>query len=523
MTRSASSARPLAAVLAAVLAVGCGGASSYPVTRRLGGEPVTGVFVSPFSYEHYVRGELAIATGDLQTAAEELELARAGPDEDPLVMARLADVLDQLDRHEDADRVLTDALERFPDAESPWLARGAILERRGEIEPAIDALEHAERAAPRSELAPLALAKLLRAHDAEGRAEAVLTRFVRRSGGTAGAFRAALDLALTRNDAEGAVRAVRDLMRVAPVRADEVTRVARAALEGGRPVLAASLLDGVPPERADVVLRVRALHAAGRTSAAEAALASATDDAVGGPLGRAELSLAVGRPDQALALAEAESLREESPRAWLIIGLASLALEQPDDAARALARIPRDASVHDDAARALARALDESGLDGLAAEILAHDVSGASHATRDALAALRLARGDADGALEAWSGLDDATARAARARIAERAGRDREALEAWRRVPPDARELDSPSRLRARAERLVAAGHDDEAIRALRALVDEAPEDVWSAARLAELLAGRGAHDEARALVERVAPLAADAVLRARLEAIGRL
>src|SRR5690606_32400366 len=99
-------------------------------------EARTGIFVSPFSYEHFVRGELAYLRGDLRQAREEYMLARAGPEDDPLLIARLADVLDRLDREAEALALLREGEALDPESELIWLARGRIAERRGRVDEA---------------------------------------------------------------------------------------------------------------------------------------------------------------------------------------------------------------------------------------------------------------------------------------------------------------------------------------------------------------------------------------------------
>ncbi|MCA9583119.1 MAG: tetratricopeptide repeat protein, partial [Myxococcales bacterium] len=64
---------------------GCGGAKTPEVTRTLDGAARRGYFVSPYSYEWYVRGELAMERGDFEGAADAFERALLGPEEDPYV------------------------------------------------------------------------------------------------------------------------------------------------------------------------------------------------------------------------------------------------------------------------------------------------------------------------------------------------------------------------------------------------------------------------------------------------------
>ncbi len=186
------------ALLALALSSGCGGMyGSGVITRRVGGQEREGIFVSPFSYEHFVRGELAYLAGDLRLALEEYQLARAGPEDDPLLIARIAEVLDRLDRERDALAILEQGEALDPRSELVWLTRGRIHERHDRIEEAAHAYSRAASFAPRSEQGPIALAALLRAHGDPEEADAVLERYLERGQG-AGAARARLALALER-------------------------------------------------------------------------------------------------------------------------------------------------------------------------------------------------------------------------------------------------------------------------------------------------------------------------------------
>ncbi len=506
--------------MALAVALGaCGGAASYPVARHMDGERVVGTFVSPYSYEHFIRAELARDQGDLETAAQELSMARAGPDEDPLVMSLLAEVLEELGRSEDADRLLEDAERRFPDAESVWLARGRIAERRDDSEAAIAAYEAAEVRAPRSETGPLALARLLRSEAKSGRADAVLARYIHRSGGTVGALRAQLALSVARRDAARALEAVRALLLLAPARSDEVIAVATTALETGHPILAARLLDATP--NAPPRLRLRALLAAHRKADAEALLATLRDDELDGPLGRARFLLAVGRAMEARELADVVAAETDDPEALLVGGQARLSLGDLSGAARLLSRVPASSTSATEARLGLAEALAAQGLAGAAAEVLALS-DRRDPRVREALATIRFHRGDARGAMRAVGDGDDGVTRAMRARLTEQIGPVDAAIEAWRQVPPDDPALDRPTRLRARAERLIDHGEREAAIETLRTLHRIAPDDLAAAARLGELLRDAGHGDDARDLARDLAPLAIDETTRARLDALSR-
>ena len=484
-----------------LIAAGCGAASTPVVVRRIDGERRAGHFVSPFSYEHFIRGELALAQGNLERAAEEFELARAGPEEDPLVLARLVEVLDRLGRREQANEILRGALQTFPEAEALWLARGRIAERRSDLRVAIASYERAEAVAPRSELGPLALADLLASNDAQGRADAVLARFIRRAPERSpAALRARMRLALIRRDARTAVRTIRALVRVAPARSDEVQEVAAAALAEGHPALAASVLDAVPRGLVDPALHVRALAEAGRFDRAEAILAATPADALGGPVTEARLYLSAGMAERADELTEAIAITEPGPDVWLVSGLAKLALGRYDEAAARLSKVPRGARGYAEARIALAQTLRARSLDALAADVLAEALAGPvddEPALRGALADARLAIGDEAGAVAAVEPLEGARGLAARARVLEATGRMEEASDVWARVPPDAPDITARTRVRSRAARMLASGERERALRLLSRWVVRAPEDEVTRLRFEQL--GGVAPDESDA------------------------
>lgn len=511
-------------VAVAILLGACGSAPPTRVTRILGGQRLHGAFVSPYSYEWYVRGELAEARGDLEAAADAYMQARTGPEDDPLIIAKLADVLDRLGRRDEANEVIAEGLALDPESEAVWMARGAIAERRNWPRVAMDAYQRAARAAPRSEGPPLALFRLLRARGAEGRAEAVLERYIARAGATApGALRARLSLALARGDAETAAETIESLVRIAPVSSEDVGYVVELALESGRPALALPLLERMPREAGLARLRIRALVASGRSEDIEGLLAATPAEQLGGPAHKAELWLAAGRVDRALELAEEAAALGADPDAWRIAGRAHLAMGEPAAAAELLAKVPRGADGYADARVALADALRSRGLRALANEVLADALSGANDdpgLLRRALADARAAQLDYEGALEALAGATSLEDTAARARILERSGRVDAAAATWASLASNERDLTEPIRSRADAEHHIAAGAIDEALVHLRSASDWAPEDVLARARLAEILLRAGRAAEAREIAAAALSLAVDPAVRVRLESV---
>lgn len=421
--------RCFAALFAIASLTGCAhsAASAPPVERIIGGKRQAGRFVSPHAYEWYVRGELAFAKGNYPLAADAFALARTGSGDDAYLAGRLAEALDRSGEERAADGVLRAALRDAPEAEALWLARGRIAERRGDANAALQAYARAERCAPRSEAGPLALSRLLHARGASARALHVLERFARRAdGGSAGAARVRVELALARGDLGAAVDAVHAWLTLAPARADEVRRVARLALAKGEPETAVRLLERIPPEEGDARLRFEAYVAAGRTEAAEGLLARTEPEAWGGYAPLAELYLRAGYLAEAEELAEAAVALSNGPEAWLAAGRVKLALAKWSEAATYLARIPPDVPAFVDGRLGLTLALDALGLTGLATEVLeeaATTATGDVVPLRIQLSERHRSRGDDEVArdlLEVPGAEDDARLQAARDRLRDR-------------------------------------------------------------------------------------------------------
>lgn len=364
----------LLALLGGLLLDACtAGRPPGQVARRLGGDRTVGVFVSPMAYEFFVRAEIATEEHRWEDAVQSYRLALAGAEEDPLVLARLAVALARAGRPDDAGEAIARALELDDESEAAFLAEGDIALLRGDRAGAVVAYERAAAVAPSSEEGPMRLAKVLRELGAGRRADAVLARLARR-GGPAGATaaRARLAAALAADDAEGAGEAALALLRIAPVRAQDVRDAAKLALAGGKIGLAARLVAALPSREADTGLRVRVALARGARGEAEGLLATATPEALGGPVATARLWLEVGRPERAYELAREAVALDGSPESELVAGQAALAAGHPDEAASTFARIPRDVSSSAQARSGLAEALRQAGMPALAAEVVAH-------------------------------------------------------------------------------------------------------------------------------------------------------
>ncbi len=518
------------ALLCVALAAGCAGGHAFSapeqITRRTGGVPRRGRFVSAYSYEWFVRAELAVASGEYDAAVLAYRRALAAPYEDPLVLARLADALDRAGQAESAAEVLEHAEELDDASEAVWLTRAEIAKRHGRLHEAIEAYERAEAAAPLSAEPPLALSQLLRQIGNQEGALAVLERFARRSArGSANAARARLGLALARGDAEAASQAVDILLRVAPARVREVRQAAELALTSGHAVLASRLAQRLPRGAEHGQLRLRALLQAGQLTEAEQLLATEDPESLGGLVAVARGYLAANRPRRAMEAAEAALAKRWTPAAILIRARAMLQLGQFEQAAslfaEALARNPELW----DARLGLAQALAASGLSQLAAESMARVPETPVETPVDiraAVAEARLNRGACAEALQVFEGAGSDDLTALRASFLERAGDTAEANGLYARLAENPQGLTPRQRARARAERMAAAGNLDEAIAALAALVKSAPEDLGAAARLAELQERAGEVEDARRVAAAALRLAWEPAVRRRLARIGQ-
>jgi tetratricopeptide (TPR) repeat protein len=331
--------------------------------------PRARAFVPPFSYEWFVRGELLLAREQYAAAAEAYRMALSSADEDPYLLARLAEALDRAGDAAGAENALQAGLEVDPQSEAIWLERGTIARRAGRIGDAIAAFERAEAAAPASPDAPLALADLLRAQGNAERAAAVLERFAARADARGeGVLRARIELARVRGDRAALARAARAWLRRAPVDAEVLAHLAADLLAAGEPALAARVLAVTPPAAVDARVALAVALALARSEQVELLLAVTPPDRVGGTLEVAEAYLRIGRSERALAALEEAGDADPSRRA-LLTGLAQLDLGNVAAAARELSRVPPGSAYAARARSALAEALQSAALGALATEV----------------------------------------------------------------------------------------------------------------------------------------------------------
>lgn len=358
--------------LLTALSLACGSATA--TAPRVPARPRTAPprFASPYTYEWFLRAELARAAGDLPAAIQAYRAALAGSDEDSYVLARLGSALDEAGEHASARQVLDDALQRDPASEAVWLARAELFERSGAVIDAFDALEHAAEAAPSSARAPLALAKLLGRQGQPERARAVLADHRKRlAEAGADVDRLELDDALLTGDPDAVFAATLPYRMGAPPRAAErLNRAAQLLLDHQRPALALRVLSLLPAAQRQAPLELRALDAAGSVAALEAWLVMHEPSSPDARIKAARSALLVGKVARATAILESDRLlHPETPGLMLLAAEIASARGQYLTAADQFARVPPNASVGPEARQGLAAALRALGLEALAAEV----------------------------------------------------------------------------------------------------------------------------------------------------------
>ncbi len=332
----------------------------FPVTRALAGETVEGVYVSPYAYEHYIRGERAFELGRYEEAATEFELARTGPSDDVYVIARLAEAQSLLGNDRGAERTLAEGDRLAPESEALALARGSIAERAEDLPGALQHYRRAHRFAPRSVEPVLAQARVFSAMSRQAQAARVLRRYARdgdnRTEHRVEVARAELELAVTTGS--GINEAATALLELSPASAEDLRRAARAALPSS-PAVCAGLMELLEERERDMVTYARALIALDRKGEARAVLGSVANDAFESTTHAVDLMLEADAPELALPFALTLVEEDGTPRARFSAARVHYALGDHARATELLTSIPRQARDYA-AAQRLLRAIREA-------------------------------------------------------------------------------------------------------------------------------------------------------------------
>lgn len=308
--------------------------AGYPVERTIEGTRVAGIWVPPSSYEHYVRAELALTQGRPDDALTELALARAGGYSDLHLDLREVEAISASGDAARARRNLDRLAHAQPESAAILAMSATLHERAEERLVAEEELVRASALAPATREYAVRAARLRLARGDRPGALALLTGVLDRGGLGAedrDADRVLLELALTEGDGVLAARVASAIAARGdrPLRSTLVA-AARTALVDGRPALAASLLDPLPPEPGERRLRIELAVALRRRDAAERGLVSPTD-------GLDELACdaltwsELGAHDRAIELLRDLSLRDQSPRLELALASALVARNTPRD------------------------------------------------------------------------------------------------------------------------------------------------------------------------------------------------
>jgi tetratricopeptide (TPR) repeat protein len=339
--------------------------STLPVasTRAL---PSSVPFVSPTSYEGFIRGELYAARGDDVRAISAYRAAIELGESDPFLVAQLAEALDRSGQTAAAEAQLEAALAKHPRSEALLLASARIARRSGHEARALSAYARAQEVASAPAAALERIGYLRELGGAERSVEALKALAEQHAGlhkgGVRDRLRIELELALAeRTDGEVA-RCARDWLALGGGDPALTRRAAETLLAQGHAALALELLAAVAPSELDTPLRLRAALALGRSAECEHILSSMPPHWLGGPLAMAEAYLRAGRPDQALrVLQESESTQDAPAAAARRAELIARALAASGRAHEAAALLGRT-----DARAATCEALQASALSALA-------------------------------------------------------------------------------------------------------------------------------------------------------------
>ena len=356
----------------AIAPAGCTHTRTVPdtITRRLGGQRYAGHFVSPYSYEWFVRGELALTREDYSQAIEAYRRALAGSEQDVLVLSRLALALTRLGQTRQAQAVLKRAAALDRHSESVWITRGQLAEKQGRWDAALVAYGWALARAPHSDSAASSLGRVLERLGARERALAVLAASARMHAGaplspthtrllnSLVAQRPARLLSYTEASAS-AETAPGDLM----------VSEAKRALATGRPATAVRLLDAIGDPSVARALRLEAWLHAGHRARAENLLVLEPLATLGIPSELARAYLRLDRPERASELARAAWSASADHATLLALVEAELVLENYREATRQLGRVLRAEPALPGTRAALRDCLVANGLQWLANEL----------------------------------------------------------------------------------------------------------------------------------------------------------
>jgi len=489
----------------------CASPAMRTVPRVVDGEVENGPFVSPYAYEWFIEGEALAAKGKHGEAAMAFENAAAAPDDDVLLMTRLAEEYELSGASRRSDRTLSLARRNYPSSARVALAEGRILRNRGAEAEARSSFARAIDLAPTWEEPVIEMAVSLQAAGHPQRANAVLLDYAENNLAprSARARRFLLELARQAKDARLYERALSlDPSSTAESRAEAAGTL---SLEAGHPAMAARILGGALDSPQNTELWMRALARSGSRDQALSFLVESQSDQAVGEARRAEWLVELGDANRALDLLHAMS---GSPRVELIRGEALAARGEYASAAAVLAQIPFGASTFEASRLALVDCSTSLGRAGAAMEALSQSPH-ESLSVRTKLAEFYLHEGALRLALRLFDPKHPEE-RALIAKLFEKAGDFPEASAYYASLSPGFTD-ESPLAARASAERLAAHGQLARAISVLERWRATAPDDLYARVRLVELLLAQNRTSDARREGHEALGVIEDQVLGAHL------
>lgn len=288
------------------LALGC--AAGPNVVRVYDGNVVTGASVPAMAYAAYLEGALAEEAGDLDAALEAYERAARQDADDPEPLTRVAEVSCRRSPSAPrADEALSRALRIDPHYAPALATRARCAAARGRPDDALSTLEGiplADRSSPSIEalLVRVAAKRAASEHEEQARRRAIALTVA--SGERVVAWEALIAWGRAASDPELVARGLEGLMRLAPLRRDEIEAGALELLGAGDAPLARRVAASVADVPADRGLTAVRHPTVARLAVDEALLAN--------DLGRAERRATRGHVP--LAEVAARALLLERPR-----------------------------------------------------------------------------------------------------------------------------------------------------------------------------------------------------------------
>ncbi|QQR90378.1 MAG: tetratricopeptide repeat protein [Myxococcales bacterium] len=480
--------------LCTIFVISCAKPQQSSIYRHVGGERRAGPLVSETAYAAYLQGEIFFSKGYYERSIESFRKCLREGARDPYVLSRLAEVLYENKEQDEAEDLVEDSLEDFPNSEALWIVSARFSEKKGEFYRAVASYIQAQRSAQGDSAVALALSRTLRDHGLRQRADAVLEEHVRsETTVNLGELRLLLEGAVELGDVQEASAASERMLDVAPARADEVREVAHQAFEKKHFAIAVALLEQVSRDAADEVLRIEALIGAGNMKRALAILSTSSPDRMGGEIPMARLFLELEKPARCIELADVAVASEKnvSEAHWLK-GRCLIMLGQEGQSAFQFAQVAPGSTSFASARIELATILERKGMKEQALLLLFEAIEQNPEKAFDLrvlLASMYAEDSRFQEALALFEQPPDLLHRIHRAFLLEYAGAFDDALQIFlSATEAQLKELPPRYSYRSRAEQLWNRELQAQAIALLSVRLEQAPEDYAVRLRLLEFL-----------------------------------